>query len=298
MLHKILYYLNWFWQCKVRGRKIPLTSSIILTDKCNLQCQHCTVSNLGYPDLSYETVKSDLKKLYDSGSRMLVVTGGEPFLWKNNGYHLEDVLQYAKDLGFFRIVVCTNGTFELKSNTDFLWVSLDGFPKEHNEIRGRIYDDVLKNIEQSNHRSIYINFTISKINLTVLERSAEAMFKFKNIKGILFHLVTPYIGSDKSIMLSQEERQEAIQTIYRIKKRHPLKVSNTFDGIKLLKTNSWKRPVWSSIVINQGEIGSCCCRKGIYDSDVCSQCGCSPATETSALQQLKPLAIIENLRFL
>lgn len=298
MLGKIIYYLSWLIKCKVKRQKIPLTSSIIITDKCNLKCKHCIVSNLGYRKLSYYEVIRDIKTLYGTGSRMLVITGGEPFLWSDRNHTLEDVIAFVKKLGFFRIVVCTNGTFELKSNADYLWVSLDGSPEEHNQMRGSIYDKVLNNILRSKHRNIYINFTISKININNLEKSVKNMLRYKKIKGILFHLFTPYIGSDKSIMLDEKEREMAIKKIYKIKKAYPLRVSNTFDGIKTLRDNVWERPIWSSVVINQGQTGPCCCRKGIYNAEVCENCGCSPAVETLVLQQLRPLAIIENLRFL
>ena len=298
LFHKINYYLKWGYQCKLHKKKIPLTSSIILTDKCNLRCQHCTVANLGYADSTYNEVIKDIKALYDTGPRMLVITGGEPFLWRDDSYELNDVVRYAKELGFFRVVVCTNGTFELNSDADYLWVSLDGFPKEHNAIRGDIFETVQENIIQSKHKGIYINFTISKVNLPDVEDSAEEIFKYKNVKGVLFHLCTPYIGSDESIMLDDEERNVAIKKIQRLKRRHPIKVSNTFDGINLLKGNRWVRPIWGSLVINQGEVSPCCCRKGIYDSNVCQRCGCSPAVETVALQTFQPLAAIENLRFL
>jgi MoaA/NifB/PqqE/SkfB family radical SAM enzyme len=229
---------------------------------------------------------------------MLVITGGEPFLWRDGSYGLNDIVRYSKSLGFFRIVVCTNGTFKLNSDADYLWVSLDGLPKEHNTIRGMIYEKVLNNICISTHKNIYINLTISKVNLPDLESSVEDILKMKNIRGILLHLFTPYIGLDKTIMLNKQEKKEAINKMNKIKGKHPLKVSNTFDGIKMLKKNNWKRPIQSSIVINQGEIGLCCCRKGIYDTEVCQECGCSPAVETLVLEQLKPLTILENLRFL
>jgi len=248
--------------------------------------------------MGYNEVIKDIKVLYDIGSRMLVITGGEPFLWKDDSYDINNVVKYAKQLGFFRIVVCTNGTFELNSDADYLWVSLDGFPKEHNAIRGNVFETVQNNIMQSNHKGIYINFTISKVNLAEVEDSSEKIFKYKNAKGVLFHLCTPYIGSDKNIMLDDEERNIAIKKIQRLKRKHPIKVSNTFDGINLLKSNRWSRPIWGSIVINQGETSHCCCRKGIYDNNVCLSCGCSPAVETVALQEFKPLAVIENLRFL
>ena len=295
---KLFYYLTWLVKCKFLKKKIPLTSSIIITDKCNLNCKHCIVANLGYKDLTFHEVKKAIKKLFQSGSRMLVITGGEPFLWWNNNYTIDDAVEYAKKLGFFRVVICTNGTFKLESKADYLWVSLDGFPEEHKVIRGDVYSQVVKNITSSSHHGIYINFTISKINFHNLENSAEYIFNLKNVKGILFHIFTPYIGSNKNLALNSDERSYSIDKLYKIKKRHPIRVSNTFSGIRTLQKDNWIRPIWSSITINQGEVGPCCCRKGIYNEDVCRNCGCTPAIETWVLERLSPLAIIENLRFL
>ena len=124
---------------------------------------------------------------------MLVITGGEPFLWKDNEYLLEDVIKYAKIIGFFRIVICTNGTLGLTSTADYLWVSLDGFSQEHNKLRGNVYNKVIRNIIMSKHKKIYINFTISKENILNFDAAAEHLFTLKNIRGILFHIFTPYI---------------------------------------------------------------------------------------------------------
>ena len=101
-------------------KTVPLSSSIILTDKCNLHCKHCIVSNLGYRKYSFEAVKSDVKKLYDLGSRILIISGGEPFLWCDDVYGIEDIVSYAKSLGFFKVFICTNGTFKLESKADSL----------------------------------------------------------------------------------------------------------------------------------------------------------------------------------
>lgn len=298
MLKKILFYLNWFYRLKFKGEKTPLNSSVIITDDCNLHCAHCSVAHLGYPERSYQKVASDIEMLYRTGSRMLVITGGEPFLWHQGGHSLDDVIRYAKKLGFFRVVVCTNGTFDLESEADYLWVSLDGDAAEHNSIRGDFHDNVLAHLRESTHKGIYINFTVSALNHANFERSSEKIFKIRNIKGIFFHLFTPYVGSNVSLVLDERQRGAVMEKLMRIKRRHPLKVVNTFDGLKYLKSDQWKRPVGSSITVNQGEIGPCCCRKGIYNESVCRQCGCSPAVESFVLQEFKPLAVIENLRFL
>ena len=298
MFKKFLFYLRWFYQYKIKNEKTPLNSSIILTDECNLHCAHCSVAHLGYEPQTYSGAISDITKLYSTGSRMLVITGGEPFLWRDGEYVLDHVISFARELGFFRIVVCTNGTFELESKADFLWVSLDGEQDKHNVVRGDIHEDVLKNILKSKHKGIFINFTLSSLNLEGFEKAAEKIFEIKNVRGIFFHLFTPYLGSDKGLILSEEERGVAMRALKKIKLKYPLKTVNTFDGLKLLENKQWKRPIWSSMTINQGALGFCCCRKGIYDENVCAQCGCSPAVESYVLQELKPVAILENLRFL
>ncbi len=298
ILKKILFYVQWLFKVKILGEKIPLNSSLIINDTCNLKCRHCVVSNLGYRTQTFEEVIKDISRLYEAGSRMLVITGGEPMLWGESPHGLNDVIGYARRRGFFRVVVCTNGTLPLESDADYLWVSLDGSFDEHNSIRGDIHESVVANIAASRHEHIYINFTISKINYAGFDSSAASILKLKNVRGILFHLFTPYIGADVSLSLDHAERIHALERLRRIKKKHPLRISNTFAGLRALKDNNWERNIWTSIVASQGQISSCCCRKGIYDHEVCEACGCSPAVETWVLQTLKPTAIIENLRFL
>ena len=298
MIKKLWFYFTWLYKTKIKGNIIPLNSSIIITDKCNLSCKHCVVSNLGYPDLSYEEIKDQINKLYSLGSRMLVITGGEPFIWSDNDITIDDVVRYAKNTGFYRVVICTNGFFNLSSQADYLWVSLDGFIDEHNIIRGKSYDTILNNINNSNHKAIYINFTVSKYNYANFEASVENILTIPNIKGVFVHLFTPYINSDKTLLLDEAEKINALKRLKKLKRKHFLKIVNSFDGIKAMIANKWERPIKTSITINRGEISYCCCRKGIYDSTVCNLCGCSPAVETWVLERLKPVAIVENLRFL
>ena len=296
--NRLFYYVVWLYEYLFFNKRIPLTSSIILTDKCNLNCKHCVVANLGYRDLSFSEVCRGVESLYQRGSRMLIITGGEPFVWKEKSFSLENVVQYAHQLGFFRIVICTNGTYELKSTADYLWVSLDGFPENHADIRGNIYERVISNIQNSHHKGIYINFTISKVNHSDFEKSASEILRMKNVKGILFLLYTPYVNGDQKLCLSSEEKESVLKRLLKFKRKHPIKVSNTFAGIFALQKGNWERQIWSSITLNQNEITSCCCRRGIYDKNVCKECGCTPAIETWVLQKLQPTAILENLKYL
>ena len=298
MVKKIFFYLDWLYRCKVKNERIPLSAALVITDLCNLHCSHCSVAHLGYEKQSYKDVISTLENIYQKGIRIIILTGGEPFLWSDAEHQLNDVIAFAKKKGFFRVLMCTNGTFPLESKADSLWVSLDGSSAEHDSIRGSVYDKILDNIQSSSHKQIYINYTVSTLNCHNLEASVNAMLRIKGIKGVFFHLFIPYVGADASLALKDGQRENVVKTLFRLKKKHPFKIVNTFDALKCLLRNSWERPLWSSITISQGEENICCCRKGLHDEETCKQCGGGPATESFVLQAVKPLAILENLRFL
>lgn len=299
VIGKLAYYFSWMFRTAVLRRRIPLNSSLILTDQCNLNCKHCTVAHLGYEPRQLEEVRLDLEALYKTGSRVLIITGGEPFVWKDQGGNtVEDVVKLSREMGFFRIVICTNGTLPLESSADYLWVSLDGYEKEHDAIRGSVFQGVVDNIQASSHRGLYVNFTISTNNRATFTESAEEILQIPNVNGILFHLFTPYLDSDESLLLRGEERQAALHDLAAFKRKHPLATFNTFAGIRALTRDSWQRPTWASVTANQGQLSPCCCRRGIYDAGVCTRCGCTPAVETWVLQTCKLTAMLENLRYI
>jgi MoaA/NifB/PqqE/SkfB family radical SAM enzyme len=256
------------------------------------------VANLGHPEPRFDEVGADLKMLYSTGARVLVITGGEPFMWTDGARSLDDVVRMAHSIGFFRVVVCTNGTFPLESSTDYLWVSLDGSREEHDELRGGVYRRVIGNMRRSQHPALSVNFTVSRVNWSDFDRAARPMLQDRHVRGVLFHLFTPYIGFDPELRLTPAQRRLAASRIWRLKQRYPLRVTNTFDGIRALASNRWSRPVWGSVVANRGRLTTCCCRAGIADAAVCAECDCTPAMETFVLQQLRPLALLENLRYL
>ena len=294
---RISYYLGWIGS-RLRGQRIPLTCSIILTERCNLRCRHCTVAHLGHPEPRFDSVAADLETLHAAGARVLAITGGEPYMWRDNGRGLEDVVQVAHSIGFFRVVVCTNGTFPLESSADYLSVSLDGSPDKHDKLRGNAYSRVVSNLRRSRHPGISIGFTVSRLNWDDFERSARPILQDRHLRGVLFYLFTPYVGSDPSLLLTTAQRRRVVSGIWRLKRQYPLRVTNTFDGIRALATGRWIRPVWGSLTANQGVIAPCCCRAGIADAAVCANCGSTPAIETLMLQQMRPLAVLENLRHL
>lgn len=118
-------------------RKKAILGTIILTDKCNLTCKHCSVNNVTSVIYTYDKIKNEMKDLYKQGIRILFFCGGETFLWTDGERTLRDLVVEAKAMGFAIVNVVTNGTYKLDlPEADLILLSLDGDKERHNFIRG------------------------------------------------------------------------------------------------------------------------------------------------------------------
>ena len=61
-------------------KKEPILGTVIVTDKCNLKCKHCSVNNITGIIHPYDKVRAEMQTLYDMGVRILFFCGGETFL--------------------------------------------------------------------------------------------------------------------------------------------------------------------------------------------------------------------------
>jgi len=96
---------------KAAEAKIPLSASLELTHRCNLQCVHCChAPNEGIPvgsmkEKPTEFWKDHIDQLVDMGCLYLLITGGEPLLRAD----FLDIYRYAKDQGLL-VTVFSNAT--------------------------------------------------------------------------------------------------------------------------------------------------------------------------------------------
>ena len=131
-------------------RQEPILGTIILTDRCNLHCKHCSVNNLTSVLYPYRQIQSEMRRLYEMGVRILFFCGGETFLWEDGGKTLRDLVVEAKAMGFLIVNVVTNGTFPLElPEADLILLSLDGDRDRHNAIRGDTYDLIFEHIRRA-----------------------------------------------------------------------------------------------------------------------------------------------------
>ncbi len=294
-MKEFFYFIKWFILVKIFRKKIPFNGAIIINDLCNLNCKHCTVSSRSGKNIKFKQIEKDLKSLYTKGIRFLEITGGEPFLYKDNEKNLEDIIKLARKIGFHRILLCTNGTLPIKTSADYVWVSIDGDKKTHNKIRGNTYDRIMQNISSSKHNKIFINFTISKLNYHHLDFSVKEILSNKKIKGILFHFFIPYLNSDK-IGVYDKLKNKIIYEIFLLKEKYGKKICNTKSALNYLKNENWEKPVWGSLIIYNGEISPCCCRCEIVNKEICKKCLSTPAVETYNVQKINLPTAFEIFR--
>ncbi len=275
------------------NRNRPVVGSVILTDRCNLKCQHCAVNNLTGVIYPYAQIKSDLQDMYASGTRIIFFYGGEPFLWADSGRTLKDLVSEARQMGFILVNVVTNGTFPLDlPEADLILVSLDGSRAKHNEIRGDTYDRILGHIRESSGDNICLYMAINRINQGDIEAVAETARQTPHVVAVSFNFHTPYPGTE-TLKLSQAEKQTCCERIEQlIDQGFPvLNLRSTFPAIV---TNTFKTPCRQCVVMENGE--RWICGRCLDIDGLCEKCGYFFAAEFSQLFSGKPRVILDLFR--
>lgn len=110
-ISSFIYFASFGIKTILFRKRNPILGTVIVTDKCNLKCRHCSVNNTTAVVHPYEQIRREMQQLYDMGVRILFFCGGETFLWKDGPHTLRTLVADAKEMGFLIVNVVTNGTF-------------------------------------------------------------------------------------------------------------------------------------------------------------------------------------------
>ena len=108
----------------IEGQRYPLSGSIDLTERCNLNCVHCYINQPAGSraaqarEMSTSQVLSVLDQMVEAGTLFLMLTGGEIFLRPD----FPEIYRYAKKLGMI-LTLFTNATLVNESIADLLAAS-------------------------------------------------------------------------------------------------------------------------------------------------------------------------------
>jgi len=292
MTEQLLFGIKYLLRYWLLNRNAPLICGLVLHNRCNLQCRHCTVIKRPDAKMSYEEAVRVIDYFYAEGGRCLYLEGGEPFIWKDKSHNIEDIIAYGKKRGYHAVIIYTNGTRPLESDADTIFVSVDGLKKTHDNIRGKSFEKIMQHIRSSSHPSLYINFTINAENKDELSDFCEYVHNIPQIKGIFFYFHTPYYGYD-DLYIDMETKNEVLIELLKLKSRY--RILNSSSGLKSALRNNWKKnlDVWR--VYEDGRYYKCCRMNN--NGELCKDCGYLSYAEIDQTLKLKPGAVINALKY-
>lgn len=274
-------------------RKEPILGTIILTDKCNLNCKHCSVNNLTAVVYPYEQIKKEMETLFNRGIRILFFCGGETFLWNSQNKTVRDLVIEAKEMGFYIVNVVTNGTYKLDlPEADLILLSLDGDRERHNSIRGDTYDIIMKNIEEATADNICFYMAINKLNADCIQSVCNAAKSKEMVKAVSFNFHTPY-PETTDLELTVNEKQCCCDQIEKLIDRgYP--IFNLKSAFPYIIHNNFPTPCHQCVVMENGRLSVC--GRCIDVSGLCEKCGYFFAAEYTLVFSGKMKIAIDMLK--
>ena len=292
-LSSFAYFAGFGIKTILFGEAKPILGTIIVTDKCNLSCRHCSVNNITALIHPYPQIRGEMQALYDMGVRILFLCGGETFLWRDGEKSLRDLVVEAKEMGFLIVNVVTNGTYPLDlPEADLILLSLDGDRERHNAIRGDTYDAILENIQNASSGNICLYMAINQINKGAIRDVCLTARDTKNVRAVSFNFHTPYPGT-RELALSREEKAACCQVIARMM-REGSPVFNLKSAFPYLIDNRFPTPCRQCVVMENGKVSAC--GRCIEVDGLCSQCGYFFVAEYTLLFRGNIRIILEMLR--
>ena len=292
-ISSFLYLAGFGMKTVLFRKKDPILGTIILTDKCNLKCRHCSVNNITAIIHPYEQIKKEMKELYDMGIRILFFCGGETFLWHDKDKTLRDLVIEAKEMGFLIVNVVTNGTHRIDlKEADLILLSLDGDKEHHNIIRGDTYDTIMNNIENATSDNICFYMAINQINKDCIKDVCQKAKDTKNVRAVSFNFHTPYPDT-KDLALSKEEKKKCTDDIIEMMKKGA-PIFNLKSAFPYLVENKFPTPCHQCVVLENGKLSTC--GRCIEIPGLCNECGYFFVAEYTLLFNGNLKIIFEMLR--
>ena len=180
-----------------------------LTQKCNLKCSHCYLGDSGAQEIPLSDAVSITREFAGMGGLRLLISGGEPLLYKD----LKSYLHLIKELKIRRVLF-SNGTL-IHSDTmswldvDEIQFSLDGWEKGHEAIRGPgSFDKTMAGIHAAAEADMAISFStmIHRDNLGEFDRMKEFIEGIGAVEwGIDVMAVSGSLANHKELVVPYKE---------------------------------------------------------------------------------------------
>ncbi len=291
---ELIYLPKWFFGARFLGRTAPLQTVLFVSNRCNLACAHCeSATHANTISKPITQIAEELEYAYSLGSRFVDFEGGEPTIWSDGNYRINDLIALASQIGFFSSTVTTNAQLPfdgLQANS--IWVSIDGTREYHDAIRGEgAFDRAMANIASSGHPAVSINMSINRINYECVADVMDIARDNPHVKMMSFSFHVPYRGTE-DMMVDWGERVRILDMIISRKKAgYP--IMNSVSAMELMKTNDFPKRCWvSNFILADGTRLDECPGKA---EGICNMCGFGMGAEMHSVLTLRPDTIAAGL---
>ncbi|MCM8756875.1 MAG: DUF1684 domain-containing protein [Candidatus Omnitrophica bacterium] len=210
-----------------QGFRPPCFVTISPTNVCNLKCKGCYAGDIyTRHTLSFDVFDRAINEIKEHfGAHFLVISGGEPFMYRHSGHTLMDVLEKHNDVYF---MAYTNGTMITREVAKKLGqlgnftpsISVEGFAQETDERRGHsVHRKILEAMEYLREFGVPfgISVTPTRYNADLLlsdEFIDYYFFKQGAFYGWYFQYMP--IGRQPSVelMVTPEQRLRMLKRIW------------------------------------------------------------------------------------
>ncbi len=291
-------YAGWWLGSKI-DRDRPLVTTMMIHLNCNLRCRHCDIARQldagtlpPKNSLTYDEICEDLRTRYKQGARIAYFEGGEPTMWSDGERRLEDLITFAKSLGYLNTGYTTNGTGRICTASDTISVSLDGPRDVHDAIRQEgVFDTLMNNLASLEFDgSVFANMVVQKTNIDHIRETAEIVRQNPRMDGIVFNFITPP-PADQA--LSPDERRRAVEEISALKDEG-FPILNSRKGLRDLLVEDWTDscPIDLTVfTLPDGSHAKGCPMRSNPES--CRHCGFAAAREYRLVKRGDPRTILE-----
>ncbi len=226
------------------NRRPPLFLTIAPGKFCNLKCTGCyaSCSSSNSEKLSWETLTKIIQektKLW--GSYFTTITGGEPFLYKDEG---KTIIDLAKKFNNNYFLVYTNGTLINKEMAKKLAevgnitpaISVEGFEKETDERRGKGTHkkilEAMKNLKEVGVPfGISITATKNNSDLVVSDEMVDYYFKkYGASYGWIFQLMPIGRVDSLDLMVTPKQRVRMFKKTKKIVKDYKIFIADFWNS--------------------------------------------------------------------
>ncbi len=208
---------------KATERRIPLSGSLVMTHRCNLNCVHCYLNSeetrlLPHSEMTTKQIISIVDMVTEAGCLYLLITGGEALLRKD----FSSIYRHAKQNGLL-VSVFTNGTL-IKDDIVRLFAEFPPYDVEISlygatastyekitQVTGS-YEKCLAGIQQLLENNI--NVKLKTILMTLNRHEFSAMENMAKNFGVKFRFdaaIFPRLNGDKGPLSFRVHPKEAIE---------------------------------------------------------------------------------------